>query len=154
MHATTSKSTRGKSKEKQSKRLFKIWQEDIVKSNPKRVITMIREGAGADVMDSASTYFGIPKYDFAQVLGMSPATAQRKSRAHAILGHAESERLARIAIVEAEIEAVFGNEDAAKQWLLQKNLALGDTPLSMLDTETGAQEVKKILSAIAYGGAV
>ena len=30
--------------------------------------------------------------------------------------------------------------------------ALGDAPLSLLDTDTGADEVRKLLAAIAYGG--
>ncbi|WP_298195494.1 MbcA/ParS/Xre antitoxin family protein [Ferrovum sp.] len=42
----------------------------------------------------------------------------------------------------------------ALNWLTRENAALDATPLSMLDTETGAGEVRKVLSAIAYGGAV
>jgi putative toxin-antitoxin system antitoxin component (TIGR02293 family) len=48
----------------------------------------------------------------------------------------------------------FGGRDAATQWLKTPNLALdAATPLSMLDTEPGAGEVRRILSAINYGGA-
>ena len=68
--------------------------------------------------------------------------------------HQESDQLARITMIEAEARAVFGDAEMAKAWLRQNNLALGDTPLSMLDTETGAFEVRKALSAIAYGGVV
>ena len=66
----------------------------------------------------------------------------------------ESDRLARIAMIEAEARAVFGDVEIAKSWLRQNNLAFGDTPLSMLNTETGAFEVRKVLSAIACGGVV
>lgn len=133
---------------------FKSWQISVVTSNASTKIQIIRTGANASVLVSASEYFNMPRAKFAQLLGMSPATAERKIRNASLLGHPESERLARIAIIEAEAEAVFGDEDRAKAWLLQKNLALGDTPLAMLDTETGAFEVRKILSAIAYGGVV
>jgi uncharacterized protein (DUF2384 family) len=37
--------------------------------------------------------------------------------------------------------------------LLEPNLAFGEPPLSMLDTDAGADEVKKTLASIAYGGA-
>ena len=62
--------------------------------------------------------------------------------------------MGRIALIEDEAEKVFGTYDMARDWLTRMNASLGDTPLSMLDTETGAGEVRKILSAIAYGGAV
>jgi uncharacterized protein (DUF2384 family) len=39
-------------------------------------------------------------------------------------------------------------------WLLQSNFVLGEAPLSVLDTETGAHEVRKMLAAIAYGGVI
>ena len=47
----------------------------------------------------------------------------------------------------------FGGREAATRWLKTPNLGLGDaTPLSMLDTEPGAGEVRRILSAIDHGG--
>lgn len=36
--------------------------------------------------------------------------------------------------------------------MLQPNLALGDAPLSLLDTDMGADEIRKALNSIAYGG--
>ena len=71
-----------------------------------------------------------------------------------LLGQNETERLSRIALIENEAEKVFGTSEMARDWLTKINASLGDTPLSMLDTETGAGEVRKILSAVAYGGAV
>jgi uncharacterized protein (DUF2384 family) len=50
-------------------------------------------------------------------------------------------------------EETFGGPDAAKQWLTTPNRALnGVTPFSMLDTEPGAGEVRRILAAVNYGG--
>ncbi len=65
----------------------------------------------------------------------------------------ESERLARIAAVEAEAEDVFDSQELAKRWMLERNLALGEAPLTLLDTDAGADEVRKVLAAIAYGTA-
>lgn len=133
---------------------FRVWQQTLVRSDSGTRIKIIRSGAAAIVMASASEHFNMPRARFASVLGMSPATAERKIKSGSVLGHFESERLARIAMIESEADDVFGDAKMATAWLLQKNLALGDTPLSLLDTETGAFEVRKALSAIAYGGVV
>jgi hypothetical protein len=49
---------------------------------------------------------------------------------------------------------VFGSSAKARRWLRLNNIALGGTPVSMLDTETGKKEVLKVLGSIASGGAV
>ncbi len=50
-------------------------------------------------------------------------------------------------------QKVLGSQDIADEWLNSFNLRIGDTPLSILNKENGAGEVKRILAAIAYGGA-
>ena len=60
-----------------------------------------------------------------------------------------------VAIVTREAIDVFGGADPAKDWMLRPNHALGDTPpLDLLDTEIGANAVRRILVAIAQGGVV
>ena len=63
------------------------------------------------------------------------------------------ERLIRIELIEKEAEQVFGTSDLARDWLTRTNTLLGGTPLAMLETDAGAVEVRKLLSAIACGGA-
>lgn len=133
---------------------FGQWKSTLVKANPGARIKIVRSGAEPMVLVSASEHFGMPRNLFAKLLGTSPATAERKIKAGSLLGQIETERLARIALIEDDAAKVFGSSDMARDWLTEKNAALGDTPLSMLDTETGAVEVRKVLSAIAYGGAV
>ena len=133
---------------------FQKWRTSVAKSNAGARIKLIRAGVDSRVLISASEYFEMPRAEFVKILGMSPATAERKIKNHSLLGPMESERLERLAIIEDTAEKVFGDAMMAKQWLMRKNLALGDTPLSMLDTETGANEVKKVLSSLAYGGVV
>lgn len=48
---------------------------------------------------------------------------------------------------------VFGSEDMANEWLTSYNLSVGDTPLLLLNTVNGSNEIKITLGAIAYGGA-
>ncbi|MDO8413933.1 MAG: DUF2384 domain-containing protein [Gallionellaceae bacterium] len=133
---------------------FQKWRTSVAQSNAGTRIKLIRAGIPANVLVFASEYFEMPRAQFVKIMGMSPATAERKIKSRSLLGPIESERLERLAIIENQAEQVFGDAGKAKNWLTQKNLALGDTPLSMLDTETGAREVTKILGSIAYGGAV
>lgn len=134
--------------------VFNQWKTILTNANPSARIKIVREGVSSVVMVSASEHFGIPRNLFAKLLGMSSATAERKFKARSLLGQTETERLERIALIENETEKVFGAPEMALKWLTKNNAALGATPLSMLDTETGAGEVRKVLSAIAYGGVV
>jgi putative toxin-antitoxin system antitoxin component (TIGR02293 family) len=143
-----------KSIQQRSAATFQQWRTSVANSNAGARIHLVRGGVDAGVLVSASEYFNMPRAQFVRIMGMSPATAERKIKNHSLLGPVESERLERLAIIEDAAEKVFGSAELGKAWMLQKNLALGDTPLAMLDTGTGAGEVKKVLASIAYGGAV
>ena len=66
----------------------------------------------------------------------------------------EEKRLVLKSNIEAAAREVFGNSDKAKRWILQNNTALGASPLSMLNSDAGAEEVIKVLASISYGGIV
>ena len=64
----------------------------------------------------------------------------------------ESERVYRFAKVFAFAESVLGNREKARHWLTSPNRALRNaTPLSLLETEAGADEVSNVLGRIDYG---
>ena len=48
----------------------------------------------------------------------------------------------------------FGSESMANAWLNKENFVLGSTPILIAETDSGLIEIKKILSAISYGGVV
>jgi putative toxin-antitoxin system antitoxin component (TIGR02293 family) len=131
---------------------FINWGRAITKMNPLERIKMIRDGIAVGRLVEATKYYGISQMELAKILGVSNATITRKIKSASNLGPIESERLARIALIETEAEEVFSTPDQAKRWMLEPNLALGESPFSLLDTDSGAHEVKKLLSAIAYGG--
>ena len=133
---------------------FQKWSKSIVALNSGARIKLIRTGVAADVLVSASEYFDMPRAKFVKFLGMSSATADRKIKNQNLLGPLASERLERLALIGNFAEKVFGNVDMARNWMLRENIVLGDTPLSMLDTGMGGDEVRKVLASIAYGGAV
>jgi putative toxin-antitoxin system antitoxin component (TIGR02293 family) len=134
-------------------RKFLAWSSVVRSMPPAEKIAMIREGVEVALLIGAGQYFGIPQTRLSRLIGVSEATVTRKIKSGARLSPQESERLTRIAAVEAEADDVFDSQDLARRWMLEPNLALGEAPLSLLDTDAGADEVRKVLVSIAYGGA-
>jgi len=116
-------------------------------------IEAIRGGVGARVVGEMVEYLDVPKTVIFGVLHTPESTAHRLIRDNRILDSAATERVMRVADIMRMAEETFGGRSAATQWLKQINLALGGrTPLSMLDTEPGAGEVRRILASINHGG--
>ena len=119
-----------------------------------RKIDVIRRGVRARVVDDMVEYLDVPKSAVFTLLHAPESTAHRLIRDDRSLDSAASERVMRVADAVRLTEATFGGRDAATRWLKTPNLALaGATPLSMLDTEPGAHEVRRVLSSISHGGA-
>ncbi len=137
-----------------TQRAFSTWRKSVRKMPPAKKIEMIRKGVKVTLLVGAGQYYGLSQSRLSKLLGVSEATVTRKIKAGGKLSPQESERLARIATIEAEAEDVFDSDALAKRWMLEPNLALGEAPLSLLDTDTGADEVRKVLASIAYGGVV
>ena len=118
-------------------------------------IDVIRTGVTARVVDDMVDYFAVSKSDIFKVLRTAESTAHKLIKENRPLDAGASERVVRVADVTRLSEETFGGRDAATQWLKTPNLALKNaTPLSMLDTEPGAAEVRRILTAIGHGGVV
>jgi putative toxin-antitoxin system antitoxin component (TIGR02293 family) len=66
----------------------------------------------------------------------------------------ESDRLVRLARVQALAEDVFGDVEKANRWLRQELGALdGKSPLEVARSEAGARVVEQILAKIDWGAA-
>ena len=116
-------------------------------------IDIIRAGVGARVVDDMVAYLAVPKAVIFALLHTPESTAHKLIKDNRNLDAAASERVVRVADITRLAEATFGAREAATHWLKSANLALaGATPLSMLDTEPGAGEVRKLLHAIDAGG--
>jgi len=122
---------------------FLEWGAMILKMSPAKRIEMVREGVQVAPLVGAWRYYGISQAKLSKLIGISDATITRKIKSGGKLGPLESERLARIVLIQAEAEKIFDSPEQAKCWMLQPNLALGDAPLSLLDTDMGADEVRK-----------
>jgi len=116
-------------------------------------IDVIRGGVLARVVDDMVEYLGVPKNVVFALLHTPESTAHKLIKDNRHLDSAASERVVRVADITRMAEETFGGRDGATQWLKARNLALaGETPLSMLDTEPGAGEVRRLLHSINYGG--
>ncbi|HSC79706.1 MAG TPA: antitoxin Xre/MbcA/ParS toxin-binding domain-containing protein [Chitinolyticbacter sp.] len=132
---------------------FRLLSSELAQASPARRIALIREGMSADVLQGISDEFDIPKQAVYGVLHLPASTAARLTKENKTLGVAESERVARIAEITDRAVAAFGDAAQAKRWLTLPSRAFnGATPFSMLDTEIGAQEVRRVLVTIQYGG--
>ena len=118
-----------------------------------RKISVIRRGVNARVIDEMVEYLHASKNEIFKVLGTPESTAHRLIKDNRSLDTGASERVVRVADVTRLAEKTFGGREPATQWLKTPHLALRTaTPLSMLDTELGATEVRRILSSINHGG--
>ena len=91
---------------------------------------------------------------FAQILGFAevPERTLARRQKQARLTADESDRVVRVARVMANAIQVLGSREKAAQWLRSPNRALDATaPISLLDTDIGAQQVGEILGRIEYG---
>jgi putative toxin-antitoxin system antitoxin component (TIGR02293 family) len=105
------------------------------------------------VVDDMVAYLQVPKAVIFALLHTPESTAHRLIKDNRTLDAAASERVVRVADITRMAEATFGGREPATRWLKIANLALsGATPLSMLDTEPGAAEVRRVLQAINAGG--
>jgi putative toxin-antitoxin system antitoxin component (TIGR02293 family) len=85
------------------------------------------------------------------MLSMPERTMARRQK-QARLTADESDRLIRVARVMANAKRVLGSRDKAAHWLRTANRALdGAAPLSLLDTDIGAEQVSEILGRIEHG---
>ena len=122
-------------------------------TSPAKKIQLIRGGVAARVVDDMVDYFHVSKSEIFRILRTPESTAHKLIKDGRPLDAGASERVVRVAEVTRMAEDTFGGREAATQWLKTPNFALDTaTPLSVLDTETGALEVRRILSAINHGG--
>ncbi|THF54785.1 type II RES/Xre toxin-antitoxin system antitoxin [Pseudothauera rhizosphaerae] len=115
---------------------------------------MVRGGFEPASLDAFASQFGRSGRSLAQLLGVAPATYDRRVREGKPLSQDDSDRIARLIEVERAAIRVFGDEDAARQWLASPVPVLeGAVPISLLATTPGHQAVMNALRRIMAGTA-
>ncbi|MFO1380252.1 MAG: antitoxin Xre/MbcA/ParS toxin-binding domain-containing protein [Chitinivorax sp.] len=123
-------------------------------SNPLDRIGAVRQGFAVEIIDDMSTALGLSKARTLEIIDLAPTTEARLRKKQQPLDQATSEKIDRIAEFVALADDVLGSRESGIKWLLTPNLALANaTPMSLLDVAVGAEQVRRILNAISYGGA-
>jgi putative toxin-antitoxin system antitoxin component (TIGR02293 family) len=114
-------------------------------------ITVIRQGIPSAASESLAKTLRMTQSELAASLGIPERTLARRKK-EGIFNSEESAKLVRLARVVERAGEVFEDLDAALDWLKSPNAALsGVTPLSMLDTDIGAEAVLDTLGRIEHG---
>ena len=114
-------------------------------------IGVIRRGIPAGAVEALAKTIKLTHAELARALGIPERTLARRKR-EGILSSDESAKLLRLARTVWRANEVFADAAAALHWLKAPNAALsGATPLSILDTEIGAESVLDTLGRIEHG---
>lgn len=114
-------------------------------------IPLVRRGLPSASVDSIVRLTRITQSELARALGIPERTLARRKR-EGVLSPDESAKLVRFARVVERAEAVFEDKEAALEWLRSPNAALGgEAPISLLDTDIGADSVLDALGRIEHG---
>ncbi|MBU2642294.1 MAG: DUF2384 domain-containing protein [Gammaproteobacteria bacterium] len=114
-------------------------------------VSVIRQGIPSTAVDSLIEFLSISKTEFSDAIDIPFRTLVRR-KGEALLASDESAKLVRVARVIERAEDVFEDPDAARVWLKSANISLsGQTPMSLLDTEIGAESVMNALGRIEHG---
>lgn len=114
-------------------------------------VQIIRKGIPAAAIESLTRRVGVSRSELAATLGIPERTLARRKR-EGLLTSEESAKLVRLARVVGRAHEVFEDFDAALNWLKSPNSALaGAVPLSLIDTDIGAESVLDTLGRIEHG---
>jgi putative toxin-antitoxin system antitoxin component (TIGR02293 family) len=118
------------------------------------LIELVREGLPSSALDHVLQELADTagsQADVYRVVG-SIRTLQRKRTMRSPLSADESDRLARLARLVVRAEEALGDATRAHRWLGKPNRALGgERPLTLLDSDTGALAVERVLGRIEHG---
>ncbi len=125
--------------------------EPIAVYGPSR-ITSIRKGLEFNAIARFVKKTGLTRQELATVLQVSVRTLQRHE-SESRLSSSITEKLFNLNdIYQLATESISANPKDITNWLRAPNTALGsDSPLSILDTYIGMQQVKDILGRLSHG---
>lgn len=114
-------------------------------------IEVIRRGIPSSAVDALARSIQVSQSEFSTFLGIPERTLVRRKK-EGVLGSEESAKLVRMARVANRAREVFEDFGSALEWLKSPNASLsGATPMSLLDTEIGAESVMDTLGRIEHG---
>lgn len=119
--------------------------------SPGQLRALVRAGLPYASLAALAAGFRLEALDAVSILRIPERTLARRKKEKR-LSVEESDRLVRLARIAALAEETLGTREKAALWLSVRNRALGgETPLSRLDTDLGAEEVEAVLHRLAHG---
>ena len=117
----------------------------------KVAINLVRGGVPYPLFLSTVQALGLEKARVLTVLNIPPRT-QARIKGEKPLNPKQSEGLLRLVRIFSEAQRILGSREKAWRWLDKPNRALdSEVPISLLDTELGAQMVSDVLGRIEHG---
>jgi len=117
-------------------------------------ILRIREGRGPGrqaPLEGLLAALDLPLRTVGQALAIPERTMHRLKKSP-VVPAVIADKVARAHDVLRRAAEVLGSREAGRQWLTRPNPALGNkTPLSLLDTSLGWEQVKQVLGRIEHG---
>jgi putative toxin-antitoxin system antitoxin component (TIGR02293 family) len=114
-------------------------------------IDIIRNGISKKQLTDIKTEIEVDYDELSEILGTSRATLIAKKNTQKFDPQV-SERIMMLTDVVAYGRDIFGDKDNFNEWLKTPSEALGNvTPLSMMDTLYGIEEIKREIGRIAHG---
>ncbi len=111
----------------------------------------VESGLPLAALDDFVAASGVPLRDLLEVVIPLRTLKHRKARGQS-LSLEESDRLARVVRVFDHTLQVFGDPGKALRWFTNPKMRFEDkTPLELLRSELGGQEVDQLLGQIAHG---
>jgi len=120
-------------------------------SSTPELIGAVRRGLLYSVFERVQGTLGVSAQTLAALIGV-PVRTLNKRKHEGRFSSEESDNLLRVVRVVSKTFDFFDEPGAARAWLESPEMALGgDTPLSLLDTEMGAQEILRLLGQLEHG---
>lgn len=126
-------------------------QTRVEQSAPTYWIETVRRGLPARALDAVAKAVELTQSELSATLAIPQRTLIRRKK-QGTLSTDESAKLLRVARILQRATAVFEDHASALHWLKSPNRSLGGvTPLSLLDTDLGAEAVTETLGRIEHG---
>ncbi len=117
-------------------------------------VVLTRAGVSVEEAAELMTSWSIPVSLFAEILGTSERKWSRLRAAggKTLLNSVETDRYLRVLALFNYATELFRNQSDAAKWFKRPNRSMSDdSPLSLLDTGAGIDQVEIILTRIDYG---
>lgn len=114
-------------------------------------VAAVREGLSAQLVESLSQHYDLPKGTMLEAAGI-PRSSAHRYKALGKLNKEQSNRLYRVISLLKRAEALFDSSQLAASWLITESTFLhGSSPLQYLDTEPGFRAVEHFLGRLEDG---